>query len=86
MEIEMGWEVFVKNFSVADFICVGFCSSRVVLCVLIEATLIGDAQSRERAYRVCAETEEADGSGMFVWRKIESKVLPRTGHEGPDGE
>jgi hypothetical protein len=65
---------FPKNFSDTDFIYVGFCcSSRIVLCVLMEATVIRDAQSRERAYRALAERLEAagsDGGEMFVLRKI----------------
>ena len=55
----------------------------------MEAILIGDAQSREHAYKSLAETQKAagsDGSEFFVLRKIKGYVSPRTGHEGPEGE
>jgi hypothetical protein len=60
---------FTQGFSVTDFIYVGFCcSSRIVLCVLMKAILIG-----ERAYRALRESQKAavsDGSEMFVLRKL----------------
>jgi hypothetical protein len=70
---------FYKNCSDTDFIYVGFCcSSRIVLCVLLEATVIGDAQSRERANKALAATQKApgsDGGEMFVLTLKEDKRI-----------
>jgi hypothetical protein len=65
---------FPKNCSDTDFIYVGFCcSSLIALCVLLEATVIGDAQSRECVNKALAAMQKApgsDGGEMFVLRKI----------------
>jgi hypothetical protein len=55
----------------------------------MEAILIGDAQTRECAYRALAESQKAAGFGgteMIVLRKTKCQVSPRTGHEGPEQE